>query len=109
MDDGTKSLHLSAPGITVWSAAYIAPVSFAGLRPLLQVFLAVKPSAIRLGRVLLFGMCRLVSASATVFPTFGLTAPSLLALRLVQTIVFEICQGFGLSDSFINGFYLTPL
>ena len=108
-DDGTKTLHLWAPGVTVWSATYIAPVSSTGLRPLLRELSAFEPFAIGLGCVLLLGLCRRFSASATVSPAFSLTALCLLALRLVQTIMFEVCQGLGLSDGLIDGFYLTPL
>ena len=71
--------------------------------------MAHKPSAVWLVGVVLLRVCLLFLASATVSPTFGMTAPYIFALCLVMSIMLKVCQRLGLGDNFIYGLDLSPL
>ena len=102
-------LHLGAPGIVMWSTAYVANISFVGLRLLLCVILEHEPLAIHLVGVMIIGVCLVLLPLATISPTFGMNTSCNPALRLVMPFIIEVCQGLGLCDGFIYSLDLSPL
>ena len=55
------------------------------------------------------GLCLLLLAFATIFPTIIMTTFLVVLLSIVTLLLPEVCQGFGLRDGFINSPDLSPL
>ena len=91
-----------------WRIA-VATIFLGVLRLLPRVVLAHKPSVVWHVGVVLLRVRLLFLASATVSPTFGITAPYIFALCLVMPIMLKVCQRLGLVDGFIYGLDLSPL